>query len=88
MQCDDKSTSANQQRRQSNAPLEVNSKSSGFNAKTLCANHEEGDTRIVLHATDAIDRGQKRVEVHCNTVGIQLVSYFLFTTTVPVLKCG
>jgi hypothetical protein len=39
----------------------------------LQANHEEADTRLILHACEAIERGKNRVLVVCNDTDVNLL---------------
>ena len=43
----------------------VNTKSSKREVTALSTNHEEEDTRLILHANDAIQSNYKRVIVIC-----------------------
>ena len=39
----------------------------------LSGNHEEGDTRLILHACEAADRGYERVLVICRDTDVLLL---------------
>jgi len=52
---------------------EMNAKSSSFNANHLSANHEEADTRMIVHAKDAIERGYRRLEIFSRDTDVLLL---------------
>ena len=56
-------------------PGDVDSKSSTFDSTNLCVNHEEEDTRMILHSRDAIDRGYKRLDVYFRDTDVLSCKY-------------
>lgn len=54
-------------------PDPENAKSNNFDAKHLSVSHEEADTRMIIHAKDAIDRGYKRIVVNCRDTDVLLL---------------
>ena len=51
----------------------VNTKSSTRDVTALSANHEEADTRLILHAKDAIQYNYKRLFVICRDADVLLL---------------
>ena len=51
----------------------VNAKSSTRDVTALSANHEEADTRLILHAKDAIQSNYKRLIVICRDTDVLLL---------------
>ena len=54
-------------------PDPVNTKSSKRDVTDLSANHEEADTRLILHGKDGIQNGYKRVIVICRDTDVLLL---------------
>ena len=54
-------------------PDPVNTKSSKREVTALSANHEEADTRLILHANDAIQNNYKRIIVICRDTDVLLL---------------
>ena len=56
----------------------INARSSSFNADHLSANHEEADTRMIVHAKDAVARGYGRLEVISRDTDVLLLLVYHF----------
>ena len=54
-------------------PEPENARSSKREVATLWANHEEADTRLILHAKDAIECNFKRIVVMCKDTDVLLL---------------
>lgn len=54
----------------------VNARSNRREVSSLAANHEEADTRLILHALDAYQRNYKRIAVICRDTDVLLLLLF------------
>lgn len=57
-------------------PDPLNAGSSRRDVFHLAANHEEADTRLILHALDAYRNNYKRIEVRCRDTDVLLLLLF------------
>jgi len=55
---------------------DINAKSNNFDADHLSVDHEEADTRMIIHAKDAIENGFQRLIVICRDTDVLLLMLY------------